>query len=97
MSRVSDKAYFVYVLWSDAGRRFYVGITEDPDHRLQQHNSPSGKHWTLWFRPWRLVYQEFQPDFAAARRRENELKSQNGGRGFFGKTGLNPGLFSKGS
>src|SRR5207253_1276154 len=93
MSRVSDKPYFVYVLWSDSGGRFYTGIADDPEHRLEQHNSPAGKHWTMRFRPWRLVFREIHPDFTAARKRENELKKQKGGTGFFEKTGLDPTEF----
>ena len=33
MSRVSDKPYFVYVLWSLSGERFYTGISEGPLQR----------------------------------------------------------------
>jgi putative endonuclease len=95
MSRVSGKPYFVYVLWSESGKCFYTGIAEDPQHRLGQHNDSALKHWTARFRPWRLVYQESQPDFTTARRRENELKKQKGGRGFFEKTGLDPCRFPR--
>jgi predicted GIY-YIG superfamily endonuclease len=38
MSRVSGKPYFVYVLRSPSGHRFYTGISEDPQHRADQHN-----------------------------------------------------------
>ncbi len=96
MSRVSDKPYFLYVLWSDIGKRFYIGIAENPDHRLQQHNSSVGKHWTVRYRPWRIVYQETHASFTAARLRENELKRQKGGKGFFEKTGIDPVRFLKG-
>src|SRR5207237_1312952 len=95
MSRVSGKPYFVYVLWSETGQRFYTGIAEDPDYRLEQHNDSERKHWAVRFRPWRIVHKELQPDFAAARRRENELKKQKGGKGFFEKTGLDPALFGR--
>ena|SRR5579872_3730020 len=97
MSRVSGKPYFVYILWSDTDKRFYIGISEDVTKRIEQHNSSSGKHWSARYRPWRLVHQEFHPDFTAARRRENDLKKQKGGTGFFEKTGLDPRLFRKGS
>jgi len=33
MSRVSDKPYFVYVLWSKSASRFYIGISESPEIR----------------------------------------------------------------
>jgi len=93
MSRVANKPYFVYVLWSASGRCFYIGVAEDPDRRLAQHNRPIGKHWTVRFRPWTIVHRERQPNFTSARRRELELKRQKGGNGFFAKTGLDPSRF----
>jgi hypothetical protein len=35
ISRVSGKPYFLCVLWSASGRRFYIGISEKPPRRLQ--------------------------------------------------------------
>ena len=91
------KRTFVYVLWSDTGECFYTGIAEDPEYRLEQHNRAGGRHWTIRFRPWRIVFRELQAGYRAARQRENELKKQKGGKGFFEKTGLNPALFRRGS
>ncbi len=93
MSRVSAKPYFVYVLWSEPGRRFYIGISENPQKRLNQHNQAlSG--WTSRYPPWRLVYQESYENYGLARRRQLELKRQKGGDGFFRLTGLNPQRFA---
>jgi putative endonuclease len=92
MSLVSGKPYFVYVLWSKRASRFYIGISESPDHRLQQHNQ-ARTGWTSRFRPWVLVYSERLADYREARKREIELKSQKGGRGFFLLTGLDPARF----
>jgi putative endonuclease len=97
MSRVSGKPYFVYILWSPLGRRFYIGISEDPMLRVGQHNAPENTGWTARYRPWELVYREKHPDYTSARRRENELKAQKGGRGLFAKTGLDPLRFHRGS
>ncbi len=97
MSRVSDKPYFVYVLWSARGRRFYIGISEEPPHRLEQHNFGDLAGWTTRYRPWELVFTELHPGYAEARRCELELKAQKGGRGFFAKTGLDPKRFGRGS
>ncbi len=97
MSRVSDKPYFVYVLWSAFGKRFYIGISEEPPHRLEQHNIGDLAGWTKRYRPWELVLTERHPRYAEARRRELELKAQKGGRGFFVKTGLDPSRFGRGS
>lgn len=82
MSRVSGKPYFAYVLWSASGQRFYIGISEDPAHRLEQHNAGKSK-WTAKYRPWKLVHVEQFADYTGARRREIELKKQKGGRGFY--------------
>ena len=97
ISRVSGKAYFVYILWSPLGQRFYIGITEDLEQRLRQHNSDATCGWTARYRPWTLVYSEMCSDYTAARRRENELKRQKSGKGLFAKTGLNAASFRHGS
>jgi|SRR5437588_9440856 len=97
MSRVSDKPYFVYVLWSASGERFYTGISDEPRQRLQQHNSGELDSWTKRYRPWELLFQEKHSGYTEARRRELELKAQKGGRGFFEKTGLERARFRKGS
>ena len=95
MSRVSGKPYFTYVLWSTAARRFYIGISEDPQARLTQHNSSHAPSWTQRYRPWTLVHSELFADYRSARLRERELKAQKGGLGFFRKTGLNPADFGR--
>jgi putative endonuclease len=96
MSRVSGKPYFVYVLWSQTARCFYVGISEDPEHRLRQHNE-SLRGWTARHRPWVLVHVEQCADFRDARRKELALKKQKGGAGFYQLTGLDPQRFSRGA
>ena len=83
MSRVSGVSYFLYVLWSSSERRFYIGISEDPVIRWEQHNSSAAPSWTKRHRPWQLVHTEQFPDYTSARHRELELKAQKGGRGFF--------------
>ena len=92
MSRVSGKPYFVYVLWSPSGRLFYIGISEDPQDRLRQHNDGVSR-WTSAHRPWVLVYTEQCADYTLARRLENELKRQKGGQGFYQRTGMKPEQF----
>jgi putative endonuclease len=92
MSRVSGKPYFVYVLWSERARRFYIGISEDLEQRLRQHNW--GQYgWTRQHRPWILVYQRRFENYREARKHENLLKRQKGGDGFYAITGLNPRQF----
>ena len=49
--------WLVYVLVSRDGRRTYVGITDDLERRLGQHNGkrPGGAKSTRAGRPWRLA------------------------------------------
>ena len=96
MSRVSGRPYFVYVLWSEVGRRFYTGVSEDPGQRLSQHNEWQSR-WTSRYRPWTLVFEELFPSYTAARKRELLLKRQKGGEGFYKLTGLDPSRFRSGS
>ena len=97
MSESSANNYYVYVLWSDSGHRFYIGVSRDPKCRLDQHNSGNLRGWTKRYRPWTLVHTESFSTYRDARRRELELKAQKGGIGFFYKTGLDPSRFGRGS
>jgi len=92
MPRVSDKPYWVYVLWSAVLRRFYIGISDSPEKRLHQHNE-SGRGWTARGRRWVLVHRELYPDYRTARKRELTLKAHKSGRGFFQATGLDQEKF----
>ena len=83
LSRVSSKPYFVYVLWSRAAGRFYVGVSAEPGQRLQQHNESGSRGWTARHRPWILVHTEPYENYRLARKREIELKAQKSGQGFF--------------
>ncbi len=89
MSRVSDGPYFVYVLWSERGLCFNIGISEGPRHRLEQHNERR-RGWTARHRPWELVHREQYPSYREARKRELVLKRQKGGRRFYELTRLDP-------
>jgi len=79
---VSDKPYFLYILWSDCAERFYVGINEDVAHRIEQHNAGLSQ-WTAKFGPWRPVHAERSANYTEARKREIQLKRQKGGNGFY--------------
>ena len=66
--------YRVYVLRNSEGR-FYIGLSEDPQHRLQQHNDGISR-WTKAGRPWRIVWQSETHSLGEARKLENKLKRQ---------------------
>ena len=69
---------FVYILRSDADPdRHYVGITTDPDRRLEWHNhGPCGQ--TLRHRPWSFVVVMEFPAEEPAVRFERYLKTGSG-------------------
>jgi predicted GIY-YIG superfamily endonuclease len=69
---------FVYVLQSvNAPSRHYIGLTDNVQRRLQEHNQGHSTH-TANYRPWRLhVAMEFSSE-AVAIRFEKFLKSGSG-------------------
>ena len=92
MSRVSNKPYCVYILWSATARKFYIGISDNPTRRLEQHNQGVSR-WTVRHRPWEVVYTEWHTSYRAARKRELQLKAQKSGQGFYALTGLDADRF----
>ncbi|MDA3800131.1 MAG: GIY-YIG nuclease family protein [Kiritimatiellae bacterium] len=87
------KKYQCYILWTESARKFYIGITEDLDHRLQQHNAGESK-WTKRFAgSWKCVWHKEFQNLSAARKFENTLKKQKKGIGFYKLTGLNKDRF----
>ena len=81
MSFMADgKVYQVYVL-QNPDRRFYIGLSENVQVRLQQHNRGVSK-WTRKFRPWSPIWASECLSLSSARQLENRLKRQKGGIGF---------------
>ena len=70
------RPWFVYILRSPSTDRLYVGITTDPDRRLEEHNGKGkkGARFTRTGRPWERVYIEEQPNMVAALKREYHVK-----------------------
>ena len=82
-----DKPYFVYILWSTFRNCFYIGVTEDVDNRLKDHNSGVSK-WTKGKGPWTIVRQKEFPTLSNARKFELLLKRKKDGNKFYELTGL---------
>lgn len=70
--------YTVYILYSIAFNKIYVGYTSNLEQRLLSHNELGKKGWTIKFRPWQLIHQELYTTKTEALLREKELK---GGKG----------------
>jgi len=71
--------YFVYILYSPAANRYYVGQTENPERRLQYHNC-GGVFSTKPYGPWELKYTESFATRCEAMRREREIKTRKSRR-----------------
>jgi putative endonuclease len=46
--------YFVYILFSPSIEKYYIGYSENPEKRLEFHNSELNKIWSKRGQPWRL-------------------------------------------
>ncbi len=65
--------YFCYILRC-ADRSFYVGVSDNPARRLQEHHGGKASKYTSSRRPVYLVWTEQQDNLGSARRREMQLK-----------------------
>ena len=74
-------AYRVYVIVNSLGRR-YIGLSENPLVRLEQHNAGVSR-WTRGKGPWEIAWTSNAMSLSEARKLENRLKKQKGGNGLF--------------
>ncbi len=65
--------YFCYILECADGS-YYVGVSDNPQRRLDEHNQGKASSWTAQRRPLRLIWTEQHPTLSSARQRENQLK-----------------------
>ncbi len=71
--------FIVYLLKSEVVRKSYVGLTNDLERRLKEHNS--GKNfYTKRYLPWKVIHIEKFNSFIKAKERERYLKSTSGRR-----------------
>ena len=64
---------YVYVIRNELnGEEFYVGVTNDLERRLKDHNTSRNR--STRGGQWRIVYYEAYLTLGAARRREHRLK-----------------------
>ena len=71
--------HIVYILSSLVAKKSYVGMTDDLDRRLLEHNSGKSKY-TSSYAPWKVIYEEKHQSLADARNREKYFKSTSGRR-----------------
>jgi len=73
---MSEK-FFVYILISEKDRTRYVGMSQNPQRRLYEHNAGFSKY-TKGKRPFKLMYQEMHESHQSAREKEKYFKSGSG-------------------
>jgi putative endonuclease len=66
--------YNTYIIYSLQHRKTYVGISEDIQRRIEEHNSKKSKY-TSRYAPWVLVFYEEYSTREEARKREKYFKS----------------------
>lgn len=65
---------FVYIMSNKNLTTFYVGVTNDLEHRVRQHKNGDGSVFTSNYNLTYLVYYEVIPDISTAIKREKQLK-----------------------
>ena len=66
--------FFVYALWSESFDKVYVGMSNNPDRRLEEHNAGKSTY-TRKFKPWLRFYLEEVEDKQKALKKEIYYKS----------------------
>ena len=67
--------FYIYIIYSESADRYYIGHTDDPARRLEQHNTVIKNSYTFKFRPWIMkACFEISESRGEARKVENYLK-----------------------
>ena len=67
--------FYVYIIQSEKSGRYYIGFTDNPERRLDEHNNGENPS-TRNKGPWKLVYQETFTTRSQAMTREREIKKK---------------------
>lgn len=70
--------YYVYVIKSKQTDQYYIGLTNDIQRRLKEHND-GHSYWTKSHGPFELVYYEAYRSLEDAKIREKKLKQYKNG------------------
>jgi len=69
----------MYALYNNVNSEIYIGITQDLERRLKEHNSGKNRY-TKAFKPLKVFYTEIFDDYNSARQREIYFKTTKGRR-----------------
>ncbi len=72
---VSEPLDWVVYILECADRTLYTGITNDLDHRINEHENGTGAKYTRGRAPFTLLYAETHASRSQALKREAEIKS----------------------
>ena len=67
--------FYVYVLRSTSSGKYYIGQSENPERRLEYHNTIE-KGFTSRYRPWELVWKKRYETRVEAIKVERMVKSR---------------------
>lgn len=65
--------YFVYMI-KNSYDNLYIGITDNPERRLKEHNTKQGANFTKNRDEFKMVFLENQSTLKEARQREIQIK-----------------------
>jgi putative endonuclease len=68
-----NQEWFFYIVRCRDGS-LYSGITNDLEHRINEHNRGAGAKYTRGRRPVKLVYSEKHGNVSEAKKRESQIK-----------------------
>lgn len=71
------KTYYVYILASRRNGTLYIGVTNDLERRVSEHQQGLVGGFTKKYKVHHLVYYETTGDINAALQREKQLKKWN--------------------
>lgn len=69
--------FYVYIIESEKCSKYYIGHSDDPKRRLEEHNESPHTTFTSKFRPWKLMAQiEVSENRADAMQLEKYIKGR---------------------
>ena len=74
-SAVSKPSDWVVYILKCADQTLYTGITNNLDHRINEHKNGTGAKYTRGRAPFKLIYSESHSSRSQASKREVEIKS----------------------
>lgn len=73
--------YYVYIIWNEWAKKYYIGQTNNLKKRISQHNDPNNTYskYTKQYKGlWKLIYYKEYATREEAKKREKYLKNSRG-------------------